>query len=192
MSILETFRIPVTAVAASVLAAAAMPLPAQDRYAPGADELEIHRITLQDAVRIYVTPFANWNAGVSLDPYVRLSADSRFAANSGRRLARKAIDELLRATSLRLVCEPVSDNACRGTVRGTVFRLTQSSFTGGDSAQAVVLATAARSEFDRTIVVPQIRYYVYQLERQGGEWTITRAQRGLPFLPPSAVSAGQQ
>lgn len=68
-----------------------------------------------------------------------------------------------------------------------MFRLTEIS-QDRDSAQAIILATAARSEFDRTIMVPRIRYYVYQLKREGGEWAITKAQRGLTFLPPNVVS----
>lgn len=172
-----------------VLAAAAGPLSAQDSaYDPKPDQLAIHRTTLRDAVRISVTASASSNARVSLDPYVRAVTDSDWGRGTGRRLSQEALDALLRATAIREVCEPVVRDACRGRIRGTVFRLTDISLQG-DSAQAIILATAARSEFDRTILVPRIRYYVYQLKRQDGEWAITKAQRGLTFLPPNVVSS---
>lgn len=175
-----------------VLAAATGPLSAQDSaYDPNPDQLAIHRTTLRDAVRISVTASVTSNASVSLDPYVRAVGDTDWGPGSGLRLSKDAIEALLGATAIREVCEPVVRDACRGRVRGTVFRLTELTFRGADSAQAIVLATAARSEFDRTILVPRIRYSVYQLERRDGEWAITKAQRGLTFLPPNLTSSGK-
>lgn len=173
-----------------VLAAATGPLSAQDSADdPNPDRLAIHGTTLRDAVRISVTASVNSNARVSLDPYIRSATDADWGPGSGRRLSKDALEALLGATAIREVCEPVVRDACRGRIRGTVFRLTEISLQGADSAQAIIVATAARSEFDRTILVPRIRYYVYQLERQAGEWEITKAQRGLTFLPPNASSS---
>jgi hypothetical protein len=175
-----------------VLAAATGPLSAQDSsYHPNPDQLAIHRATLRDAVRIAVSASVISNARVSLDPYVRAATESDWGPETGRRLSKEALEALLGATAIREVCEPVVRDACRGRIRGTVFRLTDNSLQGADSAQAIVLATAARSEFDRTILVPRVRYNVYQLERKAGEWEITKAQRGLTFLPPNVVSSSK-
>jgi hypothetical protein len=153
---------------------------ADSAHTLSADELALYTLSGRDVLLSLASSFSG-QVTLALDPWIR----SRPVPSNperpwaGTRLSDKSLNTFTRASGILRICEPVVDGACRGNVRGTVLRLPAIRFHSADSAEVVLLTTTARSEFDNTVLVPQVRYYVYVVARQADRWVIRAAKRGL-------------
>jgi hypothetical protein len=149
------------------------------------DELKLYSLTVRDVVSSTPARLLSGQTAIALDPILRRAIGSPANPWSGVHLAIPSLGALLQASGLRRFCEPADYNACRGSIRGLVLRLQLLCPPLADSVQIVLTLTTARAERDNTALMPQARYYVYDLVRQNGAWRLRHARRDLAAWVPS-------
>jgi hypothetical protein len=148
-----------------------------------ASELDLYVLTLRDAIASLTPRTADGPLKIALDPNIRKGTEPPIDHPWAQHLDSTSLRAVLRAGIHRL-CEPLDGNTCRGEIRGMVLRLPEITFHNQDSARVVLLLTAARSEHDNSLVLGEVRYFVYEVSRHRGKWAIQWGRRGLPNLPP--------
>jgi hypothetical protein len=151
------------------------------------DEPAIYSVVLTDVVRSLALEIGVADRGVALDPYARslqeLQGWSR--GDSTNRLSAGVLAALRPSLGQLLICEPIEGQACRGSTRGRVVRVSTITRSHPDSAKVVVQVTYARAERDYSVIVSRPLYYSYELIHSADGWRIGRAERA-SFDPRTA------
>ena len=151
-----------------------------DAQAQVEDQAAIYDLVIADVARSIATPTMIPAAHLpALVPFLFAPEELR-RWEPGPQVPRMT-DTLLRALRKRRstvpLCEPVADNACRGTIRGGIVRVTALRGNSPDTAEVGAQLTQARAEVDRTEMVPRPLYYRYVVVRERSGWRIHTAQR---------------
>ena len=147
-------------------------------------ELNLYVRALRDAIASLTPQNADGPLKIALDPNIRKGTEPPAYQPWAQHLDSTSLRAVLKRAGIHRLCEPLDGNSCRGEIRGMVLRLPEIAFHNQDSARVVLLVTAARAEHDNSVLLGDVRYFVYEVSRHGGKWAIQWGRRGLPNLPP--------
>jgi len=152
---------------------------AQDRIK---DVQAIYGLVFTDVSRSIASPAMVIGSPLAFAPFT-FSVDQLERWDPTPHLIRMS-DAVVRSLETRAdhlaLCEPVSDQACRGGVRGRVLRLSALSWSDSGTVAVIAQVTQARAERDNAVVTPRPLYYNYVLVHEATGWRILRAYRATP------------